>query len=59
MQGGGFQLLDPGSGMGKTFRDSANCDSRLSTVYPPTLAGQPEIERHNKLHNQKKNQKNQ
>ncbi len=55
MQGGVVPLLSPGRGMGKAFSNSANHGSRLSTVYSPTLAGQPEIKRHNKLPTIKKN----
>ncbi len=59
MQGGVVPLLGPGGGMGKAFSNS-NYGSRLSTVYSPMLAGQPEIERHSKLHiinNNKKKRK--
>ncbi len=50
MQGSIVPLLGPGGEMGKAFRDSENYGSRQSTVYPPMLTGQPEIERHSKLH---------
>jgi hypothetical protein len=43
-----------GKGKGKACSDSENCYSRLSTVYLPKLAGQPETERHSKLHMIKK-----
>ncbi len=38
----GHPLLDPGSGLGKALSERANCCSRLSTVYSPKLAGEPE-----------------
>ncbi len=50
MQGGVVPLLGPDGGMGKAFSNSANYGSRLSTIYSPTPAGNPEIERHSKLH---------
>ncbi len=50
MQGCIVPLLCPSGGIGKAFSNSANYGSRLSTVYSLTLSGQPDIERHTKLH---------